>query len=130
MAALGFGFVAIFVADDAFELAETGSVFVGHFRLVVDDFAFFKRGPQALVAHDDGIDDAVGVELILILFEDADFAGADDGALLSVEFAGEHLHEGGLAGAVGAGEAVAAARGEGDGDILKEELGAVAHGDV
>jgi hypothetical protein len=56
---------------------------------------------------------------------------ADDGALLGVDLAGEDLHEGGFAGAVGAGEAVAAAGGERrDGDILEEELGAVAHGDI
>ena len=57
-------------------------------------------------------------------------ARADDVALLGVDLAGEDLHEGGFAGAVGAGEAIASAGGEGDGDILKEELGAVTHGDI
>ena len=76
---VGFGFIAVFIADDAFELAEAGAVFVGHLGLVVDDFALFECGPEGFVAHDDGVDDAVGVELVLILLEDADFAGADDG---------------------------------------------------
>ncbi len=93
-------------------------------------FALFERGPEGVVAHDDGVDDAVGVELVLVLLEDADLFGADDVALLGVDLAGEDLHEGGFAGAVGAGEAVAAASGEGDGDILEEELRAVAHGDI
>ena len=127
---VGFGLVAVFVADDAFELAEADAVFVGHLGLGVDDLALFERGPEGLVAHDDGVDDAVGVEVVLVLPEDAELFGADDGALLGVELAGEDLHEGGFAGAVGAGEAVAAAGGEGDGDIFEEELRAVAHGDI
>ena len=127
---VGLGFVAVFVADDAFEFAEAGAVFVGHLGLGVDDLALFEGGPEGLVAHDDGVDDAVGVELVLVLLEDADLFWANDGALLGVDLAGEHLHEGGFAGAVGAGEAVAAAGGKGDGDILEEELRAVAHGDI
>ena len=47
-----------------------------------------------------------------------------------VEFAGEDLHKRRFAGAVGAGEAVAAAGDEADADIFKEDLRAVAHGDV
>jgi hypothetical protein len=66
----------------------------------------------------------------LVLFEDADFFGADDGALLGVDLAGEDLHEGGFAGAVGAGEAVATAGGEGNGDVLEEKLRAIAHCDI
>ena len=127
---VGLGFVAVFIADDAFEFAEAGAVFIGHLRLGIDDLALFESGPQGLVAHDDGVDDAVGVELVLVLLEDADFFGADNVALLGVDLAGEDLHEGRFAGAVWAGEAVTAARGEGDGDILKEELGAVTHGDT
>ena len=71
---VGFGFVAVFIADDAFELAEAGAVFVGHLGLVVDDLALFQGGPEGLVAHDDGVDDAVGVELVLVLLEDAELS--------------------------------------------------------
>ena len=127
---VGFGGVAVLVADDAFELAEAHAVGVGQLGLLVDAVALFKGGPEGLVAHDDGVDDAIGVEGELVLAEDAELAGADDGALLGVELAGEDLHEGGFAGAVGAGEAVAAAGDEADADIFKEDLGAVAHGDV
>ena len=42
--------------------------------------------------------------------------------------AGQELHEGGLAGAVGAGQAVALARREGGRDFVKQNFGAVAHG--
>ena len=124
------GLVAVFLADDAFKFAEAGAVFVGHLGLVVDDLALFEGGPKGLVAHDDGVDDAVGVELVLVLFQDADFAGSYDGALLGFEFAGQDLHESRLTGAVWTGKAVAATGGEGHGDVLKEELLAIAHGDV
>ena len=71
--------------------------------LRVDDFALFQRGPQALVAHDDGVDDAIFVEGKLVLAQHAELARADDGSLLRLKFAGQKLHEGGLAGAVRAG---------------------------
>ena len=109
-AASALGGVAVLVADDAFELAEAHAVCVGHLGLLVDAVALFKGGPQRLVAHDDGVDDAIGVEGELILAQHAELARAHDVALLRVELAGEDLHEGGLAGAVGPGEAVAAAR--------------------
>jgi hypothetical protein len=118
---VGFGGVAVLVADDAFELAEAHTVGVGEFGLLVDAVALFEGGPEGLVAHDDGVDDAIGVEGELILAEHAELAGADDGALLGVELAGEDLHEGGLAGAVGPGEAVAAAGDKGDADVLEED---------
>ena len=108
---VGFGGVAVFVADDAFELAQAHAVVVGHFGLLVDAVALFEGGPERLVAHDDGVDDAIGVKGELVLAEHAELARADDGAFLRVELAGEDFHEGGLAGAVGAGESVAAAGG-------------------
>ncbi len=92
--------------------------------------ALFERRPEPLVAHDDGVDDAVRVEGVLVLFEDAEFLGADHSALLGIDLAGEDLHEGGLAGAVGPGEAIAASAGERYRDILKEQLCAVAHRDI
>ena len=127
---VGLGLVAVLFADDAFQLAQTAAVLVGHLGLVVDALALFQRGPERLVAHDDGVDDPVGVEGELVLREHADLLRPHDVALLRVDLAGEHLHEGGLARAVGAGEAIAPAAGEGDRDILEEQLRAVAHGDI
>jgi hypothetical protein len=49
---------------------------------------------------------------------------------LPIELAGEDLHKRGLAGAVWAGEPVAAAGDKADADFLEEELIAVAHGDI
>src|ERR1017187_10355102 len=127
---VGFGSVSVFVADDAFEFAKTHAVGIRELRLFVNAVALFKGGPERLVAHNDGINDTIGVEGELVLAENAEFAGADDVAFLGVELAGEDLHEGGLAGAVGAREAVATAGDEADAYIFKEDFGAVAHGDV
>jgi len=92
--------------------------------------ALFHGGPEGLVAHDDGVDDAIGVKGELVLAQNAQLARADDVALLGVELAGEDLHEGGFAGAVGSGEAVAAAGHKGDAHVLEEHLRAVAHGHI
>ncbi len=43
------GVVAVFVADDAFELAEAHAVFVGHLGLLVDVLALFERRPEGLL---------------------------------------------------------------------------------
>src|SRR5450755_1255198 len=116
---VAFGGVAIFLADDAFEFAELHAVGVGHLRLRVDDFTLFERGPQALVAHDHGVDYAIFIESELILAQDAELAGTDDGSLLGIQFAGQKLHEGRLAGAVGAGEAIAFPRNKAGGNFVK-----------
>jgi hypothetical protein len=82
---VGLGLVAVLFADDAFEFAETAAVGVGHLVLGVDALALLERGPQRLVAHDDGVDDAEGVEGVLVLGEDAELARTDDVALLRVD---------------------------------------------
>ena len=109
-AASALGGVAVLVADDALELAQAHAVLVGHLGLLVDAVALFERGPQRLVAHDDGVDDAIVVEGELVLAQHAEFSRAHHRCPSGLELAGEDLHEGGLAGAVGAGEPVAAAR--------------------
>ncbi len=84
---IAFGCVAVFFADDAFEFAELHAVFVGHVVLGVDGVAFLDGGPQALVAHDDGVDHAEGVEGELVLAQDAELARTHDRAFLRLEFA-------------------------------------------
>ncbi len=125
---VGFCAVAVFVADDALELAETHAVSVSHFRLLIDGVTFCERCPERCVAHDDGVDNAESVVGELILTQDAELAGADDGAFLRVEFAGEYLHEGGFTGAVGASQTVTTTGNEGSRDIFKENFGAIPHG--
>ena len=132
MAASALGGVAALFADDAFEFAEAHAVFVGQLvvGLGVEDVALRERLPQRRVAHDHGIDDAELIEGELILAQDAEFLGPGDGALGRLDLAGEDLHERGLAGAVGAGDGVAAARQERAGDVFEQNSGAEAHGDV
>ena len=124
------GGVAVFFADDAFEFAQLHAVGVGDLRLLVDGVALLHGRPQPLVAHDDGVDHGVGVEGELVLAQHAELARADDRALLRVEFAAEQLHEGGFAGAVGPGQAIALARRERRGDFVEQNFGAVAHGHI
>ena len=100
---VGFSVVAVLVADHAFKLAEPGAVGVGEIGLLVDMVALLDGGPERLVAHDDGVDDSITVEFVLILLEHAELVRADDCALLGVDLAGEDLHKGGLARAVGSG---------------------------
>ena len=127
---VGFGGVAVFLADNAFQFAEFHAVRIGHLVLGIDDFAFFQSGPQAPVAHDDRVDHAILVEGKLILAQNAELPRADDGSLLRLKFAGQKLHEGGLAGAVGAGEAVALPRNKAGGNFVEQNFGAVAHGHI
>ena len=66
------------------------AVLIRHLCFGVDEIPLLKRLPEGLVAHDNGVDDAVGVEGELILTEDAELAGADDVAFLGVELAGAY----------------------------------------
>ena len=59
--------VAVLFAHDAFELAEADSLFVCELGLLVQLLALVHGLPQALVAHDDGVDNAELVELELLL---------------------------------------------------------------
>ena len=129
---VGFGGVAVFVADDSFEFAHAHAVFVGELvvRFRVQGFAFLQGFPQTAIAHDHGVDHAMFVEGELILAQDAEFFRPRDVALGGFELAGEDLHERGFAGAVGAGDGVAAAGEKGGGDVLEQYSGAEPHRDV
>ena len=62
------------------------------------------------------------IEHVLVLVQDAELARPHDRAALRLVLARQQLHEGGLAGAVRAGEAVAPTDGERRGDVLEEDL--------
>jgi len=128
---VGFGGVAALIADDAFELADADAVFVGPVvRVGVKFVALFERFPERGVAHDDGVEHAVGIEGELVLAQDSDLLGAGDGAFGGFQFTAQDFHEGGFAGAVGSGDGVAAAGEEGGGYVLEESAGAEAHRDI
>jgi hypothetical protein len=116
------GRVPVLLADDALELAEAHAIVVRHVRLLVELVPFLERGPQAVVAHDDGIDDPILVEGVLILTQDAELARPVDRAALGLGLASQQLHERGFAGAVRPRQAVAPARRERRRDLLEEDL--------
>ena len=120
--------VAVLVADDALELAEAHAVLVGHVgALLVEPLAFLERAPQALVAHDDRVDDAELVEGELVLAQHAELLRPRHRPLLRDQLAGQQLHERGLAGAVRTGQAVAATRRKRRGHVVEEHLRPVPH---
>ncbi len=129
---VGFRGVAAFFADDSFEFAEAHAIrvrelFVG---LGVERVALLEGLPQRRVAHDDGVDDAKLVEGKLVLAQNAKLFWAADRAFGRLQFAGENFHQRGFAGAIRAGDGVAAPREEGAGDVLEQDSGAEAHRDV
>ena len=102
------GGVAVLVRHDPFQFAQAHAVGVGHLGLGVDPVPLLQGLPQGLVAHDHGVHHPERVEGELVLGQHAHLPGALDGAGGGLLLPGEQLHEGGLAAAVGAGEAVAA----------------------
>ena len=125
---VAFGGISVFLADDALELAEAHAVRVGHVRAGVEHVAFLERLPEALVAHDHGVDDAELVEGIVVLAQDAQLRWPSDRSTLGRLFAGQQLHQGGLTRPVGPREPVTPARGERRGHVLEEHLRAEPHG--
>ena len=73
---VGLGGVAVFLADDALQLAQPHAVLVGHVGLGVEELALLERAPQPRVAHDHRVDHAVGVEGELVLPQDAELGWA------------------------------------------------------
>jgi hypothetical protein len=100
--------VAVFFADDALELGQADAILVTELRLCVENLARLQRLPEPRIAHDDGVDDPKGVERELILAQHTELVRPDDGAFLGQGFAGQELHERGLARPVGSGEPIAA----------------------
>ena len=121
------GRVAVFLPDDSLELAQSHAVLVRQLGLRVEPVAFGERAPEPLVAHDHRVDDAVGVEGILILAQHAELSGPAHGPALRLQLSREQLHERGFSGPVGPAQPVAAPRREGGGDLLEEHLRAVPH---
>ncbi len=99
-------------------------------RLCIKRVALIERFPQRGVSHDDGVNHAKLIERKLILPQDAHFFRAGDRAFGGFDFAGNDFHECGLAGAVRAGDSVAAPGHEGAGHVFEQDPGAEAHGDV
>ncbi len=81
-ARVGFGGVAAFFADDAFEFAEAHAVGVSELfvRLFVERVALLQRLPERRIAHDDGVDDTKVIKGELILAQDSEALWTGDRA--------------------------------------------------
>ena len=128
---LALGHVAVLLGDGALELAQADTDLVGDLA-DQEGFLFVQGLPQALVAHHDGVEDALVVVLEVVLLEDAEAHAAGDGDPPRVGLleAREHLDERRFPRAVGPGEAVALAGIELHRDVLEEDLGTEAFGEV
>ena len=124
--------VAAFVADNSFEFAEAHAVLVGQLlvRFGVKHIPFLESLPQRGVAHDDRVDDAKFVEGKLVLPQNAQLLWPRDRTFRRFDISFQNLHQSGLAGAVRAGDGIAAPFEERAGDVLEQDPGGVAHSDV
>ncbi len=132
LAGAGFGGVAVHLGELALQLGDLHPVFFTHLGQRVDAVALGLDLPQALMTHDHRVDDGellVG-ELILAQLAEAHVGFEHDLASAGLQIVAEDLHEGRLATAVGADQAVAVAVVELDGNILEQRLGAELHGDI
>jgi hypothetical protein len=127
---VGLGGVAVLLGDDGLEIGEAVAVVVSEVGLVEEAFLFLKRRPEHLVPLEHDVEDAHVLVGELVLLEDRGLFRAADHPRIGVQLPGEDLHEGRLAGAVGAGEAVAVVLVERDVDVLEEALLAVGLGDL
>jgi hypothetical protein len=124
------GGVAVLLGDDRLEVGQPVPVVVGQLGLVEQPLLLLEDRPECLVALEHHVQDADVLVRELVLLQHRGLLRAADGTGVGVELTGEDLHEGRLAGAVRAGEAVAAVLGEGDVDVLEEALLAVGLGDL
>ena len=126
------GGVAVQLGEPHLQLGDLHAVFFAHLRQRVDAVALLLHLPQLRMTHDHGVEHRIVLEGELVLAQLADaLVGVDaDIARARLQIAAEDLHQGGLAAAVGADQAVAVAVAELDGDVLEQRLGPELHGDV
>ena len=129
---VAFGFVTAFFTHYAFEFSHPHAVLVSErVRILgVENLAFGQRLPQRSVAHDDRVEYAERIESKLILSQDAELARPDDDALGRLLVTRQDAHERGFASPIRTGKRIAASGQERGGDVLKEDFGAEAHGNV
>jgi hypothetical protein len=124
--------VAPVLGELRFQLSGAHIVRVAGVRIGVDDVALFHRVPHLDVTLHHDIEHALVFVRKLVLVEPAESQARLQhhftGALL--QLAAKDLHEGGLATAVGADEAVTVAVGELHRHLLEQRLGAELNGDV
>jgi hypothetical protein len=116
------GRVAVLLADDRLQLGEAVPVLLGDLGLGEDVLLLLHGLPEDGVPHQHHVEDAVALVAELVLAQDSEALGALHSAAVRILVTGEDLHEGGLAGPVRAGQAVAPPWMEGDVDVLEQLL--------
>ena len=132
LAGRGFGGVAVELRELALELGGVQAFGLAHRRLRVEPVALLIHLPQALVAHDHGMDhgELLERELILTQLTDARVRRDRDVAVRRLELAAQDLQERRLARAVRADQAVTMAVAELDGHVLEQRFLTELDGDV
>ena len=126
------GFPAVHLGKFALQLRGADPVLVGEVLLRVDRVLLLHDLIEALISHDDRIEDLVRVVLEVILLQEGDpVPGRDrDAPGRGVQLPGKDLQERGLSGSVRADQAVAVPLGKLDVDIFKKRLFPDAVGNV
>ena len=126
------GIVAAVLGEHALELGRLHVVRIGGIRVGVNEVALPHRLPQLRVAAHHHIEHPLILvgELVLIQSAEAHARLQHDIAGARLQLAAEHLHESGLAGAVGADESIAVTVGELDRDLFEQRFRAKLNGDI
>ena len=126
------GVVAAVFGELALELGGAHVVIVGRLGIGIDEVALLHRGPHLGMALHDDVENALVfvAELVLVQLAEPHARLQHHLARRRLEVAAEHLHQGRLAGAVGADQAIAIAVRELDGNLLEQRLAAELDGDV
>src|SRR3990172_3806859 len=99
-------------------------------RLAVQVVPLRKGRPQSHMAHHNRVKNAEFIEGELVLTENAEFLRAGDGTFGRPNLPRQNFHECRLAGAIRSRDRIAASWKECTGDILEQDLRAVAHRNV
>ena len=115
-----------------FQLRGLHAVLVGEILLFIEGILLLHDVVEVLVAHDDGIQHRVLIVLEVILLQDGHpfLPGNDDLSAGRLQVSGENPEEGGLAGAIGADDAVAVAGGKFQIHVLEQRLAREVETDV
>ncbi len=128
----GLGGVTVVFGKARFQVSRAHIVVVGGFRVRVDRVALRHRLPHLGVPHHHHVQHAhfLVAELVLLELAQTHVGLEHHGAARGLQIAAEDLHEGRLAAAVRADQAVAVAFAELDGDVFEQGLGPELHGDI
>ena len=126
---VGFGLPAAHFGKFGLQLAGLHTVLVGEVLFFIEGILLLHHVIEALVAHHHRVQHGVGVILEMVLLQNGHplFLGDDDLARGGLQIPGEDAEEGGLAGAVGADDAVAVAGNELQLHVLEQGLATEVH---